>query len=1415
MEDVSLSAKRASQAQSTRMMIAARLNSSLEAGEASAKFWIPADDPVDLWRLVDITALDGDGNATLAGAPEGEEPETVVVSVAQPWDERGHIYTAAGNVLCSINPYRDLGGDVYDVPATLEAMVDTFGGAEGEPHLFRWAHVAYDALWKAEGAATNQAIICNGESGAGKTMASTLIAFGNAKTAMNDNSSRFGKFLLLEYEDKVLLCGLGGAAGETYGVASADRHHYLNQHELVVPGDDLAEAGDAAEAFAALGQGEAIAWLRRVCAGLVRLGDVDFEDVFDDSAEESKNLESSEAALADAARALQVAAGDLDGASLRGALHHRSIVVAGSRKRIPFTAAQARNARDALAKALYEKLFDHVVRLCNGALAPEAAAVSRGGGDSDSDEEGPSAAEVEASAARAFVGILDIYGFEIMASNSLDQLLINFANETLQVAFNEQVLVAEGERYREEGIACPAIDLADSQRCLDLIKAPPYGVLVLLDEQVKLGQRGSDMNFLACVDKANKDHPFYAKSRTNPDKFVVRHYAGDVAYTAHGFLTRNVDPLSGDAAECLRSSKDGVLAAWYPAAGGGEEARQAQRRALSESTSKKFREQMAALSEELDECEKHYVRCIRPNGSKDRAVFDMDMVLRQLRFFGLLDIVKIRRLGYPEQSDPATFWKSYWQLIPESVGDHKWHAFERLLPATIEALEAERTKAAGFNEATKVAALAADLKAVKEKLRDEHGECRPPDVAEACVMLCTMLLDDGEFAIGTKSGQLFTKLGVTRRLDEMLALAMGLEAATSEERAAQLSALASDRVDAEEKASSVLQSISRGRKQVADAKEAAERAALKVEVDDAAFLHTETADAVFAWCASATIRLVALVDAADAASRAALAAYDAAAGDVRQGAALHALKHRLEDAAGLGIAVPGVEERSAVKAPAADAIAALSAADARDAVAAAALASADALLAVYEASVHEGLHAVGGAKVGAAVDAARDALAAAEAQVAVGDDEATHAVEAAEAAVRGEEALFETTAKTRALNDLEEAKQKRGVLVARARRAPGDVLALPDLAEALARQRAATRLQAWWRCVDERGAYHFVLDLTKKWASVIRDAHPRARDGAIHEFVVLHTIVLWHKYTQAGRVGEFIGSRKLHMVRSSEKSGAKSSVTVDDSSTVVDPSSLPSGREHPLVITAAGGAPAAAAPCVFRFKHKQGFKSSNMHLTDLCGTFNRWVTLKMVFDQRAWDSFTPKKTARLNLDVSVANLPVDAYGFLYKKPFKRQTRDLANAPPEPPPADAPSPATAARRTKSATRRASAALEGTKVAKEEKSRFFILQGGMLRYFKHEADDVPKGQLCLPERGPGGNRPHGRAAATVAPGPEDGQFVVKTPELPEGLVVRGNDAADAAAWMDAIAAAAATDLAKKQDRIKRKETIMALYGFRANM
>lgn len=202
----------------------------------------------------------------------------------------------------------------------------------------------------------------------------------------------------------------------------------------------------------------------------------------------------------------------------------------------------------------------------------------------------------------------------------------------------------------------------------------------------------------------------------------------------------------------------------------------------------------------------------------------MDMVLRQLRFFGLLDIVKIRRLGYPEQRSPSVFWRSYWSLIPEGPADHKWHAFETLLPARvldagglraayraalppsadwaawdakrepilkrIESLEAARTAAAKYNERAEGERLAAEIRDAKNGLRDEHGEFAPPEVHEAARLLCAMLLAPDEFAVGT-SGLLYTKLGVTQRLDEMLALAMGLEVAEQRSRAQQLATFAS------------------------------------------------------------------------------------------------------------------------------------------------------------------------------------------------------------------------------------------------------------------------------------------------------------------------------------------------------------------------------------------------------------------------------------------------------------------------------------------------------------------------------------------------------------------------------------------------------------------------------------------------
>ena len=193
-------AQREALAAETCAMVAARLNASAEAADGGApKFWVPAGSPEDLWRLVSVSRLEG-GVATVQEA--GGEEESLPLSVAHPHDashdadltdvcemadlhqapllamlrrrwRASKIYTAAGNVLTSINPYRPLPGSVYEVPATVAEMTAKYG-AGAEPHLFRWAHRAYDALVVGD-AVTNQAIVVNGESGAGKTMASTLI----------------------------------------------------------------------------------------------------------------------------------------------------------------------------------------------------------------------------------------------------------------------------------------------------------------------------------------------------------------------------------------------------------------------------------------------------------------------------------------------------------------------------------------------------------------------------------------------------------------------------------------------------------------------------------------------------------------------------------------------------------------------------------------------------------------------------------------------------------------------------------------------------------------------------------------------------------------------------------------------------------------------------------------------------------------------------------------------------------------------------------------------------------------------------------------------------------------------------------------------------------------------------------------
>ncbi|KAH8083906.1 hypothetical protein JL720_8147 [Aureococcus anophagefferens] len=326
---------------------------------------------------------------------------------------------------------------------------------------------------------------------------------------------------------------------------------------------------------------------------------------------------------------------------------------------------------DALAKALYAALFGSFVAAANAALAAPLEEV-RGSVASPLGERSPNGGSTprKAGPREAFVGILDIYGFEIFAVNGLDQLLINYANEVLQRSFDDCLLKAEAKRYDDDAVPWDAVDLArclGSTKVVDLVAAPPRGLLPLLDEQVKLGVRGADAAFLTQADKAHKDCDVYGKPRFDRDKqggkrvrhahlqrllsrpfptrdkFTVTHYAGAVTYDPAGFLLSNSDPLPVDVAAVLAtSSKPRVAALLAPEPGARSGAKSLPQ--LRESTSRVFRGQMKSLEKTLAACAApaHYVRCVRPNAAKSPDDFDARLVLGQLTAAGVMDLVKLR-----------------------------------------------------------------------------------------------------------------------------------------------------------------------------------------------------------------------------------------------------------------------------------------------------------------------------------------------------------------------------------------------------------------------------------------------------------------------------------------------------------------------------------------------------------------------------------------------------------------------------------------------------------------------------------------------------------------------------------------------------------------------------------------------------
>lgn len=590
------------------------------------------------------------------------------------------IYTYIGHVLISVNPFKEI-KNLY----TDQTLLDYRGKYRYEmpPHVYSLADDMYRSMVSNQ---QNQCVIISGESGAGKTEASKKIlqyvaaisgrsrevsrvkdvilesnplleAFGNAKTIRNNNSSRFGKYMEIQFDragdprggritnyllekSRVvfqtesercfhvfyqLLKGADANLKAELRLQEPSYYWYLNQGKCYdVHGiDDVAEFKDTDKAMDTMGftpQEKVAVW--RLLASILFLGQVNFAEVEADRAGVSN-----EDALDMFAWLLQC-----DKAAVNAALLTRTITTGNAATRgrvsvvsVPLKVDEAYYSRDALAKAIYSRLFDYIVSRVNDSL-----------GWSQDD--------------CTLLGVLDIYGFEIFEQNGFEQLCINFVNEKLQQIFINLTLKEEQDEYARENIEWEPIQFFNNKICCDLIesKQNPIGVFTLLDDTCNF-PKGTDEKFVQKMSEVHSQHAHWKAQ--GPAGFEILHYAGPVQYAATGMCDKNKDTLFDDHIIVCQRSQSPLLVALFPDQTGSK--------ARPTTASFKIKESIGILVAALSKCQPHYIRCLKPNDKKQRDNYDTPRCVHQIKYLGLLENVKVRRAGYAYRNTYDKFLYRY------------------------------------------------------------------------------------------------------------------------------------------------------------------------------------------------------------------------------------------------------------------------------------------------------------------------------------------------------------------------------------------------------------------------------------------------------------------------------------------------------------------------------------------------------------------------------------------------------------------------------------------------------------------------------------------------------------------------------------------------------------------------------------
>ncbi|KAI4190878.1 MAG: hypothetical protein L6R41_000479 [Letrouitia leprolyta] len=611
--------------------------------------------------------------------------------------ENAEIYTYIGHVLVSVNPFRDLG--IYT-----DKVLDSYRGKnrlETPPHVFAVAESAY---YNMNAYKENQCVIISGESGAGKTEAAKRImqyiasvsggsdssiqqikdmvlatnplleSFGNAKTLRNNNSSRFGKYLELQFNaqgepvganitnyllEKSRVVGqitnernfhifyqLTKAAStnhrEIFGVQQPQSYTYTSRSKcLDVPGiDDTADFKDTLNAMKIIGlTQEEQDNIFRILASILWLGNVAFRE------DDNGNAIIADQSVIDFVAYLL----EVDAPQVNKALTIRIVETArggrrGSVYEVPLNPAQAMAVRDALAKALYFNLFDWIVERINASLKARGSIKNS-------------------------VGILDIYGFEIFDKNSFEQLCINYVNEKLQQIFIQLTLKTEQEEYAREQIQWTPINYFDNKIVCELIeeKRPP-GVLAALNDACATAHAdpgAADQTFAQRLNALSNPH-----FQPRQGQFVVKHYAGDVSYAIEGMTDKNKDQLLKDLLNLVGGSSNVFVHTLFP-----HEVNQDDKR-RPPTAGDKIKASANDLVATLMKAQPSYIRTIKPNDNKSPTEYNTANVMHQIKYLGLQENVRIRRAGFAYRQTFDKFVERFFLLSPkisyagEYTGNH-------------------------------------------------------------------------------------------------------------------------------------------------------------------------------------------------------------------------------------------------------------------------------------------------------------------------------------------------------------------------------------------------------------------------------------------------------------------------------------------------------------------------------------------------------------------------------------------------------------------------------------------------------------------------------------------------------------------------------------------------------------------------